>query len=90
MRGYRFADGARLLPDGRDSMIFLGSDGRRASAYCELWDAANGAERCIYSSSIKEWMPPHNDQPFTENDRKEVIMRISQFYNRSRIKYIVQ
>ena len=88
--GYRFTDGARLLSDGRDSMIFVSVDGRRVSAYCELWRDDNGYQRCIYRNSIKEWMPPHEYQAFSESDREEVIARIAQFYNKTKTKYLVK
>ena len=88
--GYRFADGSRLLPDGRDGKIYVTRDGRRVAFQCELWDAAGGAERCIYASTIKSWMPPHEAEPFSESDRQEVIRKTSEFFEKTKTTYVVQ
>jgi len=88
--GYRFADGSRLLPDGRDGKIYVTRDGRRVAFQCELWDAAAGAERCIYSSTIKGWMPPHEAESFGEAERQEVIKKTTEFFDKARTTYVVQ
>jgi hypothetical protein len=88
--GYRFADGSRLLPDGRDGKIYVRPDGRRVAFQCELWDAAAGAERCIYASTITGWMPPHEAEPFGEAERQEVIKKTVEFFEKAKTTYVVQ
>ena len=88
--GYRFSDGSRLVPDGRDGKIYVAPDGRRVSFQCELWDASGGAERCIYASTINRWMQPHDAEPFSESDRQEVIRKTSLFFDRAKTTYVVQ
>lgn len=88
--GYKFPDGSRLLPDGRDGRIYVAPDGRRVSFQCELWDTSGGVERCIYASTIKGWMPPYDSESFGENDRQEVIRKTSGFFEKTGTKYVVQ
>jgi peptidoglycan/xylan/chitin deacetylase (PgdA/CDA1 family) len=88
--GYRFPDGSRLLSDGRDGKIYVAPDGRRVAFQCELWDAAAGTERCIYESTISRWVPPHDDEPFGEADRREVIKKTCLFFEATKTTYVVQ
>lgn len=88
--GYRFPDGSRLLSDGRDGKIYVAPDGKRVSFQCELWDAASGAERCIYESTIRGWMPPHEYESFSDNDRREVVKKTRLFFERTKTTYVVQ
>jgi len=89
--GYRFPDGSKLLSDGRDGKIYVAPNGRRVSFQCELWDtSAGGIERCIYASTIKGWLPPHEAEPFGEDERQEVIKKTARFFEATKTKYVVQ
>ena len=88
--GYTFPDGSRLMGDGRDAELYIDPRGRRVSVQCELWDSASGIERCIYASSITRWLPPYDMEEIAENERQEIIEKISTLYRKTKTTFVVK
>ena len=84
--GYRFTDGSRLIPAGRDSQFYVDQAGRRVEVYTEL--LGGDVERRIEAASIDKWLPPY-EQEITEGERQEIIGKICDYYRKTNRTFIV-
>jgi len=74
--------GRELIIDGDRSLVRLGRDEYK---YCEGNHAlvlqiemlTGKPERLLYSSTIKQWLPPHENDPIDSIQRREIAERIS-------------
>jgi hypothetical protein len=75
--------GRELNIDDKRSLVRLGRDEYK---YCDGDHALvlqiemlkGDPERLLYSSTIKQWLPPHENEPIGSTQRREIAERISQ------------
>jgi len=81
--------GRKLTIDDHRSLVRLGRD---ESKYCDGDHAlvlqievlTGKPERLLYSSTIKQWLPPYENEPIDSTQRREIAERISRRASRRR------
>jgi hypothetical protein len=66
-------DSRRLLRLGRDEYKYC--DGNRA-LILQIEMLTGKPDRLLYSSTIKQWLPPHESEPIDSKQRFEIAERI--------------
>jgi hypothetical protein len=74
-RETRIDDSSRLIKLGRDEYKYI--EGER-SLVLQI-DMLKGPNRLLYSSTIKHWLPPHQDEKISEVDRQRIASKIASF-----------
>jgi hypothetical protein len=46
--------------------------------------------RVIYSRTIKKWLPPHDNEVISDEKRKQIVEKISQYFEMNGVSYVVQ
>lgn len=62
---------------GRDEYKYIGVD-RSIKVYVEL--QAGNPDVIIYTESIRQWLPPHEQENVTEEDKLKVVQGMCQFF----------
>jgi hypothetical protein len=73
-RELKIDDNRRLLRLGRDEYKYC--DGDRALVL-QIEILTGKPERFLYSSTINQWLPPHDNEPIGPTQRREIAERIS-------------
>src|SRR5262245_35143301 len=71
----RIDDSSQLTKLGRDEYKYL--EGER-SLVLQV-DMLRGRNRLLYSSTIERWLPPHEDETISEEDRRRIAAKIASF-----------
>jgi hypothetical protein len=75
-RETRIDDSSELKVLGRDEYKYI--EGER-SLILQI-DLLRGVpNRLLYSSTIERWLPPHQDETISEEDRKRIAAKIANF-----------
>ena len=75
-RETRIDDKSALFKVGRDEYKYV-ERGRSLLLQIEMLHGR--PSKLIYSSTIKDWLPPHQDEKITDEDRKRIAKTIAQF-----------
>jgi hypothetical protein len=75
-RETRIDDKSQLIRVGRDEYKYLEEE-RAVVVFIEMLSGA--PNRLIHLSSIDQWIPPHKDQPITEEERQRIAKKIAKF-----------
>lgn len=51
---------------------------------------AGGIERAIYASQVRMWEPPHENDPFTQEDRERVVSMLTEYFDKSKTTYRIE
>jgi hypothetical protein len=78
---------SQLIRLGRDEYKYV--EGER-SLILQIDMLMREPKRMIYSSTIKRWMPPYQNEEITEADRRRIASKIADFFSRRRISAIVK
>jgi hypothetical protein len=70
---------SELLKVGRDEYKYV-ERGRSLLLQIEMLHGT--PSKLIYSSTIKQWLPPHDAERISDDDRKRIAERIAQFLAR--------
>jgi immunity protein 74 of polymorphic toxin system len=47
-------------------------------------------KRVIYSRTIKNWIPPYEQEIITEEKKKEIVRKICKYFEMNKISYTVE
>jgi Immunity protein 74 len=72
---------------GRDEYKYIEGD-RALTVQVEMLSGT--PRRVIYSRTIKNWMPPHDNEIITEDKRKEIVANICKYFEMNNISYTVK
>jgi hypothetical protein len=72
---------------GRDEYKYIEGD-RALRVQIEMLTGA--PKRVIYSATIKNWMPPNDNEVITEDKRKEIVAKICKYFEMNNISYTVK
>src|SRR6266496_2724573 len=72
---------------GRDEYKYIEGD-RALTVQIEMLSGT--PRRVIYSRTIKKWMPPYDNEPITEDKRKEIVAKICKYFEINNISYTVE
>ena len=72
----RIDSGSQLIRLGRDEYKYI--EGER-SLVLQIDMGIGVPNRLLYSSTIKRWLPPHQDETITEEDRQRIASKIANF-----------
>ena len=65
----------QLFKVGRDEYKYI----ERGRSLLVQIDMLGGSRKILYSSTIKQWLPPHQDQRISEEDRRRIANKIAGF-----------
>ncbi|MEW5978115.1 MAG: Imm74 family immunity protein [Acidobacteriota bacterium] len=82
----RMDESSQLIPTGRDEYQYIEGK-RRLRLQIEL--LKGDPSRVLYSSTIRRWLPPHQDEPLTEADRKRIALKIADFMRKQGISVVI-
>ena len=76
--------GAKSRIDSTSQLLRLDRDGYKyvegeRSLVLQIDMLRGVPNRLLYSSTIKRWLPPHQDEMITEEDRKRIAAKIANF-----------
>ena len=71
---------------GRDEYKYL-EGGRALMFQAEM--LSGYPQRVIYSRTIKQWLPPHENEIITDEKRKEILQRVCKYFDLNHISYTV-
>lgn len=72
---------------GRDEYKYIEGD-RALRVQIEMLSGT--PKRIIYSSTVNNWMPPHDNEIITEEKRKEIVAKICKYFEINNISYTVK
>jgi hypothetical protein len=72
---------------GRDEYKYIEGD-RALRVQIEM--LSGSPKRVIYSRTIKNWMPPHDNEIITDDKRKEIVAKICKYFEMNDISYTVK
>jgi hypothetical protein len=72
---------------GRDEYKYFEGD-RALTVQIEMLSGT--PKRLIYTSTIKKWMPPYDNETITEEKRKEIVAKICKYFEMNNISYTVK
>jgi len=75
-RESRIDSGSQLMRLGRDEYKYV--EGER-SLVLQIDMGRGVPNRLLYSSTIKRWLPPHQNETISEEDRKRIAAKIANF-----------
>ena len=75
-RETRIDDSSQLIMLGRDEYKYI--EGER-SLVLQIEMLRGVPNRLLYSSTIKRWLPPHQDERISEEDRQRIATKIANF-----------
>lgn len=78
-RKTRIDDDSELFQVGRDEYKYVERD---RSLLLQIEMLHGKPSKLIYSSTIKGWLPPHQTDKISEEDRKRIAEKIAQFLTR--------
>jgi hypothetical protein len=82
----RIDERSQLVRVGRDEYKYS-EDGRSLVLQIEMW---TGRSKMIYSSTIKRWLPPHENEQITDLERQRIATKIADFFQRQGISSTVK
>lgn len=87
--------GATRTIDGTCSMERLGRDEYKYvegdhSLTLQVEMLSGSPRRVIYSRTIKNWLPPYENERITEQKRKEILEKVSKYFDMNGISYTVE
>jgi len=68
-----------MNPTSRDDFLFT-ENHRSTQIYAEL--LTGNPDRLIDGSSIMKWLPPHENEPLTQEDRERILQKVSLYFDR--------
>jgi hypothetical protein len=74
----RKTDKSRVSHLGRDEMMFVDGD-HRMTILAELM-AAGRFSRVISASTIRAWLPPHEQEPISDSKKREILTEVLQYF----------
>jgi hypothetical protein len=72
---------------GRDEYKYIEGD-RALRVQIEMLSGT--PEKVIYSRTVKNWLPPHENEVITEEKRKEIVAKICKYFEINNISYTVK
>jgi hypothetical protein len=75
-RETRIDDSSQLIKLGRDEYKYVEGD---RSLVLQIDMGIGQPSRLLYSSTIKGWLPPHQDEKISEEDRQRIAGKIAKF-----------
>ena|SRR5262245_896417 len=72
---------------GRDEYKYIEGD-RALTVQIEM--LTGSPKRVIYTSTIRKWMPPNDDEAISEEKRREIVARICKYFETNNISYTVK
>jgi hypothetical protein len=75
-----------FTPLGRDELKYT-EDGRELIIYSEL-QTGNG--RCLHADSIRNWLPPYDREPVTEEKKQEIVSMACEYLKARGYKVILK
>jgi immunity protein 74 of polymorphic toxin system len=72
---------------GRDEYKYVEGD-RALTVQIEMLSGT--PKRVIYSRTIKNWMPPYENEIITEDKRKQIVAKICKYFEMNNISYTVE
>jgi hypothetical protein len=87
--------GATMTIDGTASMEPLGRDEYKYvegdhALKLQVEMLSGTPRRVIYSRTIKNWLPPNENERITEQKRKEILERVCKYFDVNGISYTVE
>jgi len=77
LRQTRIDSSSELFKVGRDEYKYVEGD-RSVVVFVELlW--GEGTDVRLHSSSIDQWLPPHQNTPITADQRQQIASKIAKF-----------
>ena len=80
-------DVSQLLKAGRDEYKYV--EGER-SLLVQIDMLRGKPSKMLYLSTIKQWLPPHQDEPITEAERTRIAKKIADFLTRQGESVIIK
>ncbi|MEW5978116.1 MAG: Imm74 family immunity protein [Acidobacteriota bacterium] len=77
---------SRLIRIGRDEYRYV--EGERTLTL-QIDMLKGRPSKLIYPSSIDRWLPPHEDKPITDLDRKRIAQKIADFMRKQGISVAI-
>lgn len=78
---------SQLIRLGRDEYKYV--EGER-SVVLQTDMLTGKPRRMIYSSTIKRWQPPHQNEEITEKERRRIASKIADFFAHRKISAVVK
>ena len=75
-----------LQSGGRDEIVYV-KGGHRIYINSELQNG--NIERIIYTTSIRNWQPPFENDPITEAEKTLILQTLCGYYDKCGIRYKV-
>jgi len=81
-------DGAAFMERlGRDEYKYV-EDDHALKVQVEM--LSGNPRRVIYSRTIKNWLPPYENERITEQKRREILERVCKYFDANGISYTVE
>ena len=86
-RKTKIDENTSLVPMSRDSFRYKEGD-RAIDISVELMSGETS--RIIYSSSIQQWLPPHDKDLISDEKKREILQKVCENFDANGYSYTVQ